>query len=63
MCSRLDSKVLNALGITDMVVPQFLDEEPYSTDKLNNVPGGYRMLSNPLVLLEANFNSPSVSAL
>ena len=60
---RLDNKVLNALNIKDTVVPHFLDEEPYSTDKLNNVLGGYKMLSNPLVLLEANFNSPLVSAL
>ncbi|KFM77916.1 Hypothetical protein arginine N-methyltransferase 10, partial [Stegodyphus mimosarum] len=54
---RLDSKILEALDINNLVLPQFLDEEPYSTEKIMNIPGGYKALSNPLVLLEVNFNS------
>ncbi|XP_054720388.1 protein arginine N-methyltransferase 9-like [Uloborus diversus] len=54
----LDMEIMEALNIKNMVAPQLLDEEPYSTEKLYNIPDGYKLLSKPSVLLEVNFNSP-----
>ncbi|GFR01438.1 protein arginine N-methyltransferase 9, partial [Trichonephila clavata] len=50
----LEDKVMQALDIKG-VIPQYLDEEPYSTEKVSNLKLKY--LSEPSRILQANFNS------
>ncbi|XP_021002187.1 protein arginine N-methyltransferase 9 [Parasteatoda tepidariorum] len=54
---KLEDAVLNMLGIKDCVIPQFLDEEPYSTEKIKYLSENCKMLSEPAPIVEANFNS------
>ncbi|KAG8185458.1 hypothetical protein JTE90_022389 [Oedothorax gibbosus] len=55
---RLDNTVKKELDIKQDIIPEFLDEEPYSTEKITNLPCEYKYLSKPTSLLQANFNSP-----
>ncbi|GFU33651.1 protein arginine N-methyltransferase 9 [Nephila pilipes] len=51
----LDDKVMQALDLKEGVIPQYLDDEPYSTEKISNLKLKY--LSAPSCVLQANFNS------
>ncbi|KAF8787283.1 Protein arginine N-methyltransferase 9 like protein [Argiope bruennichi] len=53
---KLDNKVKQALDIKEDVIPQYLDEEPYSTEKISNIK--FKYLCEPSCILKANFNSP-----
>lgn len=60
MYFRLDNSVVKELDIKEDIIPEFLDEEPYSTERILNLPCAYKYLSEPSPLLQANFNSPEV---
>ncbi|GIY45389.1 protein arginine N-methyltransferase 9 [Caerostris extrusa] len=53
---KLEDKVVQALGLKENVIPQYLDEEPYTSEKTSNLKLKY--LSAPSCILQANFNSP-----
>ncbi|CAL1286593.1 unnamed protein product [Larinioides sclopetarius] len=53
---RLDNKIMQAFDIKEDVIPQYLDEEPYTTEKISNIK--FKYLSEPSCILKANFNSP-----
>lgn len=51
---------MNSISLAGKMDPGDSSEQPYTTENLNYVKGGYRFLSEPVKLLEVNFESLEV---
>ena len=52
---------LDLSGVDIVCTTGLVAEEPYTTENLARLPGGYKMLTNVSELLRVNFCNPHVS--
>ncbi|XP_076352563.1 protein arginine N-methyltransferase 9-like [Tachypleus tridentatus] len=55
--SKVDS--LGPVDVCKIFTRKRVNEEPYDTERLNSVRGGFQYLSNPFQVIEVDFNNPT----
>lgn len=53
---------LNRISVLGRRDPEDSSEQPYTTENLKYIKGGYKPLSDPVKLLEVDFNNPQVTS-
>ena len=54
---------MNSVVLLGKMDPGDSSEQPYTTENLSSIKGGYRCLSKPVQVLEINFDSIEVRAM
>ncbi|XP_067126301.1 protein arginine N-methyltransferase 9-like isoform X2 [Centruroides vittatus] len=58
-CSLVQQIKLVPINFGEMIISsEDNPEEPYTTENLTSIPEGYKLLTDPAVLLDINFNNP-----